>query len=171
MKLLLKREQTRNFLNRIVFRLWAKTEMDEDERALIDRYDLDESMLLRSDDRDHLKWAIILGVIAFFLVGGIIGQATSAETGIIPGLLAGGGFGYWWLNEKRETIYMRDMLHGRRFKCRSIIDLAKKEAMLENACIGLRQVVETAKHWDGIETCPVPALPKEEAKELVVRYL
>lgn len=169
MDLLLKREQTRNFLNRIVFRLWAKTEMDEDERALIDRYDLDESWLLISDDRDHLKWAIILGVIAFFLVGGTVAQATAVGCGIIAGLIAGGGVGYWWLNEKRETIYMRDMLHGRRFKCRSIIDLAKKEAMLQNACIVLRQVMETAKHWDGVETCPVPALSKEEAKDLVVR--
>ena len=171
MELLLKREQTRNFLNRIVFRLWAKTEMDEDERALIDRYDLDESMLLDSDDQGHLKWAIILGVIVYFAVMAIFAQAGSVGTGIFAGLIAGCGAGYWWLNEHRETIFMRDMLHGRRFKCRSIIDLAKKEAMLQNACIGLRQVVVTAKHWDGVETCPIPALPKEEAKDIVVRYL
>ncbi|MDG2001778.1 MAG: hypothetical protein P8J20_00445 [Novosphingobium sp.] len=169
MDLLLKREQTRNLTGRIVFRLWAKTEMGEDERALIDRYDIAESYLLVSDDFLHLKWAVILGLVTFFVTGGIMVTLDAPEPGFVVALIAGVAVGYWWINEKRETIVMRDMLHGRRFKCRSVIDLAKKEAMLENACIFLRQVVETAKHWDGVETCPVPVLAKDEAKALIVR--
>jgi len=170
MDLLLKREQNRNWRGRVVFRLWVKTEMAEDERALIDRYHLDESCLLESDDTGHLKWAIAIGLIVFLIVGAAIGAETRDPlAGVGSGAIAGVFAAYWWLNEKRETIWMRDLLYGRRFKCRSIIELAKKEAMLERTCIGLRQVLETAKHWDGVETRPVPVLPPEEAKEVVVR--
>ena len=170
MDLLLKREQNRNWRGRVVFRLWAKAEMAEDERALIDRYDLGDSCLIAADDFEHLKGAAVFGFVAF-LIGGVLAGAYSGEIigGLAFGVIAGVGAGYWWLNEKRETIWMRDLLYGRRFKCDSIIELAQKEAMLDNACIALRQVVETAKHWDGVETRPVPVLPPEEAKEVVLR--
>ena len=64
---------------------------------------------------------------------------------------------------------MKDLLHGRHFACRSIIDLARKEAWLEDRVAVFRQVVESAKHWDGTETISIPVLPKEEAKALIVR--
>lgn len=170
MDLLLKREQNRNWRGRVVFRLWAKVEMSEDEHALIDRYDMDESCLIASDDLGHFKGAVAIGFIAFLAGGGLAGaNSGEALVGLAFGVIAGVAAGYWWLNEKRETIWMRDLLHGRRFKCDSIIELAQKEAMLDNACVALRQVVETAKHWDGVETRPVPALPPEEAKEMVLR--
>lgn len=144
--------------------------MLEDERALIDRYDIGDSCLIDSDDSEHLKGAVGIGFLAFLVCGGFVGANTSEQlVGLPVGVIAGVAAGYWWLNEKRETIWMRDLLYGRRFKCRSIIELAKKEAMLEDACIALRQVVETAKHWDGVETRPVPVLPPDEAKEVVVR--
>lgn len=170
MDILLKREQSRNWRGRVVFRLWAKAEMSDDERALIDRYDMGDSCLIAADDFDHLKGAMVVGFVAF-LVGGLFGAFASDEVlgGLAFGVITGVGAGYWWLNEKRETIWMRDLLYGRRFKCDSIIELAQKEAMLDNACIALRQVVETAKHWDGVETRPVPVLPPEEAKEVVLR--
>ena len=170
MDLLLKREQNRNWRGRVVFRLWAKAEMAEDERALIDRYNMGGSCLIASDDFEHLKGAVAVGFVAFLVGGGLAGANTGEVLGGLAfGTIAGIAAGYWWLNEKRETIWMRDMLYGRRFKCNSIIELAKKEAMLDNACIALRQVVETAKHWDGVETRLVPVLPPEEAKEIVVR--
>lgn len=170
MDLLLKREQDRNWRGRVVFRLWVKTEMDENERSLIDRYSLDQSCLLVGDDSRQLKWAVVIGLTVFlFIAIGAAMDTGNLFAGVGVGTLAGIGSGYLWLNEKRETIFMRDLLHSRRFKCRSIIELAKKEAMLEDACIALRQVLETAKHWDGVESRPVPVLPPEEAKEVVVR--
>ena len=77
---------------------------------------------------------------------------------------------HWYFNEKRETLFVKDLLYGRRFKCKSIGDLARKEAWIENACLILRQTLETAKHWDGVETNPIPVLEKEEAKKLVIQY-
>ncbi len=170
MDLLLKREQNRNWRGRVVFRLWAKAEMAEDERALIDRYNMDESCLLSDDDTGQLKWAIAIGLFIFSVIAaGSIADLRQPFEGIAVGAFLGVGAGYWYFNEKRETIWMRDLLYGRRFKCGSIIELAKKEAMLDSACIVVRQMLETAKHWDGVETRSVPVLPPDEAKEVVAR--
>lgn len=170
MDLLFKREQNKKWRGRVVFRLWVKAEMSDDERSLIERYDMGASCLIAADDFDHLKGAIAFGLVALLVFG--VGGALATEEvliGLATGVIAALGSGYWWLNEKRETIWMRDLIYGRRFKCDSIIDLVKKEAMLENACIALRQVLETAKHWDGVEARPVPKLAPEEAKEVVLR--
>ena len=78
MDLLLKREQNRNWRGRVVFRLWAKAEMSDDERALIDRYDMGDSCLIAADDFEHLKGAAIFGFVAF-LVGGVLAGAYSGE--------------------------------------------------------------------------------------------
>ena len=170
MDLLLKREQTQNWRGKIVFHLWAKAEVSADEKALLVRYRMNKACLIAADDTEHFRGAIMVGLVAF-LVGGFIGAFGTDEIlgGLFFGIIAGFGTGYWWLNEKRETIWMRDLLHSRRFKCASIIELAKKEAALENTCAALRQVIETAKHWDGVETRPVSVLPPDEAKEVVLR--
>ena len=85
------------------------------------------------------------------------------------GAAAGFGVGYWYLNEKRETIFVKDVLHGRHFSCDSVVELARKEAWLEGACGVFRQVMESAKHWEGVERHTIKALPKEQAKELILR--
>ena len=169
MDLLLKREQSKNIFGRVIFRLWVRSEMGEDERALIERYDLAESHVLQSDDSKAFKWAVGIGFVAAISTGLFLGAYFGDPKSAVLAIPAGIAVGYWWLNEKRETIFLRDLLYGRRFKCRSIVDLAKKEAMLEDSCVVLRQVLETAKHWDGVETRPVPVLSKEAAKEIVVR--
>ena len=84
---------------------------------------------------------------------------------------AGGGAGYWWFNEKRETIFVSDLLHGRHFSCPSVIELARKEAWLSTVTSFLRQVMESAKNWDGTETNEIDALPKAEAKLVMLRGL
>ena len=143
--------------------------MGDDERALIERYDLAESRVLQSDDSKALKWSVGIGFVAAIFAGFFLGAYFGNPRPAILGIPVGIATGYWWLNEKRETIFLRDLIYGRRFKCSSIVDLAKKEAWLEDSCVVLRQVLETAKHWDGVETRPVPVLSKEAAKEIVVR--
>ena len=168
MNLLLKRQQSLG--GRVTFRLWAKLEMDQDERALLDRYDLDGACLIDSDDLDHLKWALVIGVLAFFLLGGLAFHLSrDVLLALGSGTFGGISTGFVWLNERRETIYVKDLLYGRRFKCRSIVELAKKEAMLDNASTAMRQVLETAKYWNGVETLPIPVLPKDEAKAVVAK--
>ena len=68
-----------------------------------------------------------------------------------------------------ETIYVKDLIHGRYFACPSIIELARKEAWLGVVSSFLRQVMESAKYWDGTEVVPVDALSRAEAKFVVIR--
>lgn len=169
MDLLLKREQSKNLFGRVIFRLWVMSEMGEDEQALIDRYELADSRVLIGDDEKALKWAFALGLIATIVSGLVLFIDSHELKSVILSIPIGIAVGYWWMNEKRETIFLRDLIHGRRFKCRSIVDLAKKEAMIDDACGVLRQVLETSKHWDGLEKRPVPVLSKEAAKDVVLR--
>lgn len=169
MELLFKREQTSGKMGRVNFKLWGKLEVSEDEQALINRYRFDESVLIGSDDSELLRKAIKLGAIVFVIAAALLTYMAGGRMGFIGGIAAGVGAGYWLMNEKRETIFVKDMLHGRNFTCDSVVELAKKEAWLEDACGVFRQVMESAKHWDGVERHTIEPLPKEQAKELILR--
>jgi hypothetical protein len=169
MELLFKREQTPGQLSRVHFMLWGKLEVSEDEQALISRYRFDESALIGADDRALLTVALKVGGVVFVIAAVLLTYMMNGTIGFLGGAGAGIGAGYWLMNEKRETIFVRDMLHGRNFKCDSVVELAKKEAWLEGACAVFRQVMESAKHWDGVERHTIDPLPKEQAKELILR--
>jgi hypothetical protein len=169
MELLFKREQTSGKMGRVNFKLWGKLEVSEDEQALINRYRFDESVLIGADDRALLTAAIKLGGIVFAIAALLLTYMLNGTMGFFGGAAAGVGAGYWLMNEKRETIFVKDMLHGRNFTCDSVVELAKKEAWLEGACGVFRQVMESAKHWDGVERHTIDPLPKEQAKELILR--
>lgn len=168
MELLFKREQTTGSMSRVNFKLWGKLEVSEDEQALIDRYRFDEAVLIGSDDSELQRRAIKLGAIVFVIAAAVL-TVMAGILGFLVGIAAGIGAGYWYMNEKRETVFVKDMLHARHFTCESVVDLARKEAWLEGACSVLRQVMESAKHWDGVERHTIDPLPKNEAKELILR--
>ncbi len=168
MELLFKREQTVTNVGRVNFKLWGKLEIDENESALIERYRFDAAVLIGADDQHLLRGAIKRGVVVFVLaslvftyMAGVMGPAIGAAAGVAAG--------YWYINEKRETIFVKDLLYGRHFTCHSVVELARKEAWLESACGVLRQVMESAKHWDGVERHTIEPLPKDQAKELILR--
>lgn len=170
MELLFKREQTPGKLSRVNFKLWGKLEVTDDEKALINRYRFNEAILIGADDRQILHASIKWGAVAFVLATGLFMYfISSAGISVALGLTTGAGVGYWYMNEKRETIMVQDLLWGRHFNCESVVDLARKEAWLEGACGVFRQVMESAKHWDGVERHTIEPLPKEQAKELILR--
>jgi hypothetical protein len=169
MELLFKREQTTGKIGRVNFKLWGKLEVSEDEQALINRYRFDESILIGADDRALLTAAVKLGAIVFVIAAALLTFMSNGTIGLLGGIAAGVGAGYWLMNEKRETIFVKDLLHGRNFTCDSVVELAKKEAWLEGACGVFRQVMESAKHWDGVERHTIEPLPKEQAKDLILR--
>jgi hypothetical protein len=170
MELLFKREQTTGNVGRVNFKLWGKLEVTQDEQALMRRYRFDESILIGADDRHLLRGAVRLGAIVFVIAALFLTYLSSSGiTGLVGGLAAGAGAGYWHMNEKRETIFVKDLLHGRHFTCESVVELAKKEAWLEGACEMFRQVMESAKHWDGVERHTIEPLPKELAREMILR--
>jgi hypothetical protein len=169
MELLFRREQTAGKLARVNFKLWGKVELDEEEQALVTRYRFDDAMLIEVLQPNLIRQALFIGIGAFIAAATVLSPLAGVSTAVMLGLLAGGGAAYWWINEKRETIFVRDLLHGRNFKCDSVIELAKKEAFLTTTVSFLRQVMESAKHWDGTQRYTIEPLPKDEARQVILR--
>lgn len=171
MNILFRREQFQNNFGRVRFRLWGKLEPNEEEQRLIDVYQFRNARLMGEIQEGLFKqcaWiAAIAGAAVSLLIHFVLGE--SVRSTVLLGLLAAGGAAYWWFTEKRELIVVRDLLHGRTFRCDSVVELAQREAKLDNAAYVLRQVLESAKQWDGTETNPIEALPKDEAKQFILR--
>ena len=169
MDLLFKREQTGGNLARVDFKLWGKLELDEEEQALIDRYGFDRAILIEVLQPDLLRRSVYVGIAA--TIGSAVLLMRIGVLGFVLALGVGVFAGWWYANEKRDTIYVRDLLHGRHFKCDSIVELARKEAWLTTIVSFLRQVMVSAKHWDGTERHAIEPLPKEEARQVILRGL
>lgn len=171
MELLFKREQTAGKVRRVNFKLWGKIELDQDEQEIVKRYRFDEAVLIDVLQPNLLRATMFVATAVFLVTAFIVDLYWSIGTASLVGLLAGGGVGYWYLHEKRETIFVRDLLHGRHFTCDSVVELARKEAWLSVVVSFLRQVMESAKHWDGTEHITIEALPKDEARQVILRGL
>lgn len=165
MDLLFRREQTTGNFARVDFKLWGKIELDAEEQGLIDRYEFSNAMLIEVLQPDLLRKAVYVGIAAT-LASAIILPFIFGFFALVLCLAAGVGAGWWYANEKRETIYVRDLMHGRHFKCDSVVELARKEAWLTLIVGYLRQVMESAKHWDGTESHRIEPLPKDEARRV-----
>ena len=168
MDLLFKREQTSGKIARVAFKLWGKLELDEDEQALVKRYRFDEAVLIGSEQPKLLRNAGIAGLGVMALVYALLSTMIPSFAPVIA-VLAGGGAAYWYYHSKRETIFVRDLLHGRYFSCDSVVELARKEAWLTTIVSFLRQVMESAKHWEGTERHAIEALPKDEARQVILK--
>lgn len=177
MNLLLKRAQKPGTITLVplqfgagpLFTLWAKAEFTEEEYELILRYRFNDALIVADDWivmlRRSARTALILGVAAWWILYMFFSWAvtTSITMVLILALTA------VYYNELREHIYVRDLVHGRTFRCFSIVELVQKEEYLKGICAYLRQVLETAKQWDGQEVVPVPTLTPQEAKALVAK--
>lgn len=170
MNLLLKREQSTGTAGRVTFRLWAKTELDNEETAIVGRYRFDHAKVIDIPQPGLLRTAILVGLGALlaclFLLSGLGWQWS-----FMLGILAGSVGGYLYYDQNRQSVMFRDLMHGRHFACDSVVDLARKEAWLGTVASFLRQVMVSAQHWDGTETLPIEALSKQEAKFITLRGL
>jgi hypothetical protein len=171
MKLLFKREQTAGQVGRVQFKLWAKVDLDAQELEIVKRYRFNEAILIAAMQPTLIRSTIFIALIGFVFGFAIFSTMFGFSMGLLLGALAGGGGGYLWFNEKRETIFVRDLIMGRHFSCPSVIELARKEAFLQQVVSFLRQVMESAKNWDGTETIDIPALGKAEASYMMLKGL
>ncbi|MET0116433.1 MAG: hypothetical protein ABW090_03310 [Sedimenticola sp.] len=169
MELLFKRDQGNGKLGRINFTLWGKVELSEEEQELLNRYRFDQAVMIEVAQPSLIKLTVVLSVLVFILAYSIFAGMMGKELGAVFSLLVAAGAGYWYFNDRRETIFVKDLLHGRYFKCDSVIDLARKEAWLTTVVSFLRQVMEGAKHWDGTETLSIDPLPKDEARQVIIK--
>lgn len=167
MKLLFKREQATSKFGRALFKLWSKVEIDELEAEAVKKYSFDNKILIEVEQTTLIRNSALMGFLALVVVYAILWilGLTSALIAVLAGVAAG----YFYYHQKRETIFVRDLMYGRYFTCRSVIELAQKEAELDRIVTILRQVMETAKHWDGTESVDIPVLDKDAAKQLVIQ--
>lgn len=171
MKILLRRSQSKGIFRSVRFKLWGKIELEGDEAKIINRYDFDHAVLIIGLQDKLLRWAIILGFVSlvplFFIFAGFFGRAIGT-----PMAIAAAWFTGWFFFDRfRETVYVKDLLHGRYFRCKSVVDLASKEDWLKQIIAYLRAVMESAKHWDGAETVDVPTLDPETAKQVTLKRI
>ena len=171
MEILFRRQQSKGTTGKVKFKLWSKIELDENEAQVIKHYAFDNAILIDSWQPELIRKSAYIGLAAFVAVFALISASLSLNMAMFFGLLAGCGAGYFYYDKNRETIFVKDLLHGRYFDCVSVIELARKEAWLETITGFLRQVMESAKHWDGTETRQIDVLPKAEAKQLIIKGL
>ncbi len=126
--------------------------------------------MIGGDQPDLVRNARVLGVGTFILTFMIFSGAGWGIAALL-GLAAGGGAGWYYYDKKREDIFVKDLIHGRFFECKSIVDLARKEAWLGVVTSVFRQIMESAKNWDGTETLAVEVLNEQESKYAVLRGL
>ena len=153
------------------FKLWAKIELDPEEQVVLDHYRFDQAVLIDSFQPELMKKTAMLAGAAFVVATLFFWSILSFTGALFWGLIAAGAAAYFYFDKKRETIFVRDLLHGRYFSCGSVIELARKEAWLETITGFLRQVMESAKGWGGTEAIKIEALPKDIAKQLIVKGL
>lgn len=171
MELLFQRKQTHAMVGGVKFKLWGKIQLDMDEESIVRKYKFDDAVLIVVDQPTLFRRSLLAGALAFVIAGAFASTELSLGVSAAVGLAAGAVVGFWYYTEKRETIFVKDLIRGRHFSCDSVVELARKEAWLTYVTSFLRQVMESAKHWDGVERHTIEALPKDEARQVIIRGL
>ena len=175
MHLLFKRSQTATtavlplLRPRPKFKLWTKLELEPEEQTVLDHYHFDDSVLIEAFEAELLRKAAYVGIAVFVFFVLFFFWSLHFAALFFWGAIVSGAAAFFYYDKYRETIFVKDLLHGRYFTCGSVVDLARKEAWLETVCAYLRQVMESAKHWDGTEAIPIEAMDKDMAKQLMIK--
>lgn len=154
----------------VTFTLQAQLQLDQEEAALLKRYNLISAPLVYSDILDDLRSsfrpAMLLASLVL-IVCWIVGQFL---LGIGLAFLTVPMMTFVYFTLLRENLTVNDLLSGGRiFYCHSVRDLIEKEAYLEGNCQYLRQLLESAKHWGDREAIDILPLDKEAAKQAVLQ--
>jgi len=171
MEILIKKEQTARNLARDDFNLWCKIEFDEGEQAIVKRYHIDESVLIEVVRPDLIRKAIFIAVGVVLIVTVYFYSLAGLGMALTIGCLSGCIAVYWYIDERREKIFVRDLIHGWNFTCYSVAEIARKETWLETITSYLGQVIESAKHWDGNQRPTIKHLVKDEASKVILKGL
>jgi len=153
----------------VLFRLTAKLELSEEESFLVREYGFRDALLIDADHTDvlrrSLRLALFVGALAWLLFAALFDIYAAS---FLAAVLAA-GLCYLFYNHLRQHVYVRDLLNGRSFDCFSIVELVHQEQHLTAICQYFRQVLETARHWQGREQIEIPPLDPETAKHLVLK--
>ena len=106
MKLLLKHSQSPGRLLKVQFKLWGQIEFEGDEREIVNKYKLDDAVLIAIDQQGLIRNSALIGVAVAAVLYVILPYTLLA-------LIIGAGAGYFYFHQMRETIYVKDLMHGR----------------------------------------------------------
>ncbi len=124
MKILFRRDQYQSLTAKTIFKLYAKIELENDERTILDKYDFDRAKLIAAVQPNLVRNAFIVCLAiaslvwmnlawintGLFLVGLTIAFAfTTFLYGIPFALMIGAFFGWLYYDRKRETIYVNEL--------------------------------------------------------------
>ncbi len=168
MNLLLSRGQAQGATGRPVFNLWAKAELLPEEEALLAKYrDVRNAVLLDGDATRALKLAAYIALPLAAAVALFVLANVSAGTAAVTFLFAFGLAAYLIYEQLREQVYIRDLLNGRAFKCRSVTELMEKEEIIKGMAVNFRQLLEDMKDWGGKEVVAIAPLRTRPTAEVV----
>jgi hypothetical protein len=153
----------------VKFILDAKADLSEEERHLIQRYRIADARLVPDDPIITVKSAIRSSTILIIPIFIVLIIIFGYLTGIVLTFLAYLILIVFYYQQLRENIFVRDLINGRKFQCFSVVELIHKEASLEYLASYLRQLLESAAHWDDKEVIEIPPLSKEDAKLYVLK--
>lgn len=171
MQLLLRRDQARGINGKMYFKLWSKIELDEDEQAVLKKYKLRGAILALSFELNLVRNTLLVFFASYLLLFVLLFRNYGIESAVLWGAFLSFIPAWFFYDRFRETVYVKDLLHGRYFSCDCIVSLARKEAWLQHVVSFLRQVMQTAKYWDGEEPVDIPALDNDLAKQIIIRGL
>ncbi|MGH1576492.1 hypothetical protein [Planktotalea sp.] len=173
MDLLFRRSQGRTAFGRPRFDLHAKLDITQEERDLIEKYKFTNTILIDVPEPELKRFCILIGFVVFLIAIPIIAFNLWSAIGLgwigvlVVAAILGIAAGFTYYHQKRETIKVVDLMLGRYFHCPSICELVRKESFLLNISQYLRQVMESAKHWDGVDRNEIYPLTPEEAKAVI----
>src|SRR5205823_125558 len=151
MQLLIQRGQGKTILlRRPNFRLWAKFELNPEEAALINKYQVHDHILVEGIPGQLRKAMIISGMVGMF-GWGLIAAKARFEEGILIAILVFVIGSLVIYDNIREQILVRDILNGRFFKCKSVVSLMAKEQNIAEMANAFRHLLEAMKNWGGRE--------------------
>jgi len=156
----------------VTFTLHATMQLDEEEGALLSKYNLSKAILVTSDPFDDIKKsfrpALLLGFVAFVVLWFFATTVVAFTIALLITLIM---TVVYFKTLREHLVVSQLMVGGKRFPCDSIVALIQKEAYLEFICEFLRQVLESAKTWDDREAIPILPLDKKAAKQAVLEMM
>jgi|GEM_PF-3482402 len=190
MKILLDRGQKKytgmslvplRFGSGVVFTIKARLELENDERKLIEKYNLTRAVItegsfwkaMRTAFPQALLVTILAAIITVPLYTVFVAATRSFNSNfifVLPAIFF--LFLFIYYKDAREEILVSDFLYGwRTFRADTVVDLVQKEAYLESVCQYLQHLLVTSKHWDHRGVIDVQPLEKSMAKLAVLKAI
>ena len=142
-----------------VFFLRVRADLEGNEKVLIEKYRVRDALLYERDREQNVRttfrWCIgiFVGLSVLLQISG---------SGFVNGLVSGAiiaviAFPIIY-RQIREYIYIRDVIGGKVFLCRSVVALMEKEELIKKLSFGFRQLLEDMKNWGGEEVLDLQPL-------------